>query len=130
MSPQMRECSPLDSLSDILMDVPDLVFVYSTDGRYLFVNTAAAEFLESDSLEVIGRDWRELGYPAEVMEPLLARVSEVARTHSPVHYRTTTSAARGSRTLDMSLTPLPCSHDAVMAVLAIAHDVSEFFPTK
>jgi len=124
----MRECSPVDVLGDILMDVPDLVFAYGRDERYLFVNRAAAEFLKADDpFDVIGCHWRELGYPEQIMQPLIDRVAEVARTQQPVSYRFTSSPARGSRTFDMSMTPLYCDDGIPFAVLAIAHDISEFF---
>lgn len=123
----MKDCSPIDMLSDILNDVPDLVFAYGLDERYLFINRRAGEFLGDDPLDVIGFHWRELGYPATVMERLMERVAEVASSGVPVHYRLVTSAERGGRTLDMSLSPLRRDDGGVFAVLAIAHDVSEFF---
>lgn len=123
----MRDCSPIDALSEILNDIPDLVFAYATDGRYLYVNRRAAEFLESDPLDVIGRHWRDLGYPSDVMEPLQSQVEIVATSGEPRHYRLTTSRERGNRTLDMSLTPLYTDAQQVFAVLGIAHDISEFF---
>ena len=76
------DCSPLDTLPDILGDVPDPVFAYTADGRYLFINAAAAEFMDRAPLEVVGRHWQELGVPAEVMEPLTAQVA-VGRLHRP-----------------------------------------------
>jgi PAS domain S-box-containing protein len=124
----MQGCSPLDVLSDILMDVPDIVFAYTHDGRYLFINTAAAEFLGANPIDVIGCHWRDLGYPAEVMEPLTQSVGSVAATGRPAYHRFRTSPMRGSRMLDMSLTPLWSEEGNVLAVLAIAHDISEFFP--
>lgn len=123
----MKDCSPIDMLSDILNDVPDLVFAYGLDERYLFVNRRAGEFLGDDPLDVIGFHWRDLGYPAEVMGRLMDRVAEVASSGAPIYYRLVTSAERGGRTLDMSLTPLRRDDGGVFAVLAIAHDVSEFF---
>jgi PAS domain S-box-containing protein len=87
----MNECNPVDALPDVLMEVPDLVTAYTADGRYLFVNTAAAEFLGADPLDVIGRSWRELGYPDYVMEPLMERVVRVSDAGAPQYYNTITS---------------------------------------
>ena len=123
----MRNWSPIDVLPDILMDVPDLVFAYTRDGRYLFVNTAAAEFLGTDPGDVIGEHWRDLGYPSDVMLPLTRRVAAVASTGEAEHYRFVSSPSRGLRTFDMSLTPIWSEEGHVLAVLAIAHDLSEFF---
>lgn len=123
----MNPCNPLDSIADILDEVPDLVFVYSPDGRYLYVNRAASVFLGQDAVEVIGMHWKDLGYPEQVMAPLFSRVLEVAENGVPVYHRVRTSPERGERTLDLSLTPVRCSNDRIFAVLAVAHDVSEFF---
>ena len=123
----MLECSPLDVLSDILMDVPDMVFAYTSDGRYLFVNTAAAEYLGANPIDVIGRHWEELGYPAEVMTPLTEKVAFVAATGRPAYHRFFSTALKDFRIFDMSLTPLWSEDGNVLAILAIAHDISEFF---
>jgi len=90
--------SPIDVLPEILMDVPDLVFAYTCDGRYLFMNAAAAMFLGVGSMDVIGRHWSEMGFPPEVMQPLVERVSTVATTGRPEHYRVHGSPQHDSET--------------------------------
>ena len=124
------DCSPLDTLSDILGDVLDPVFAYTADGRYLFINAAAAEFMDRAPLEVVGRHWQELGVPAEVMEPLTAHVAAVASTGRAQHYRFEATALRDLRVFDVSLSPLWTETRNVLAVLAIFHDVSECFRPK
>lgn len=123
----IQECSPVDVLPDILNDVPDLAFAYTDDGRFLFINTTAAQFLAVRPIDVIGKHWSDLGYSPEVFEPLIGRVAVVAGTGRSEHHRFTTTIRRGSRTFDMSLTPLWSEDGNVLAVLAIAHDISEFF---
>ncbi|MCL4078058.1 PAS domain-containing protein [Coriobacteriia bacterium Es71-Z0120] len=121
----MRDYSPIDAISEILADVPDLVFVFTPDGRYLYVNNAAAAFLGDDPVQVIGSHWRDLAYPAEVMEPLQAWIEQVAQTCEAARYTHTTSEQRGSRLMDVSLTPLKCEDGDVYGVLLIAHDVTD-----
>lgn len=123
----MPECSPIDMLSEILEDVPDLVFAFSREGRYLYVNKSGAEFLGVDPLDVIGYHWTELGFPEQVMGPLTESIAKVADTCRPDYYRLTPSPERGKKRLDISLTPLKCGQGEVFAVLLIAHDISEFF---
>ena len=122
----MRDYSPIDAVAEILNEVPELVFVFALDDRYLYINQAAALFLAADPFEVIGNHWSDLGYPAEVMEPLLLHVRQAAQTGEPERYRLTTSPGRGSRVLDVSLTPLRSDSDTVYAVLMLAHDITEF----
>lgn len=120
----MRDYSPIDAVSELLMDVPEFVFVYGTDGRYLFLNQQAADFLGVAPLEVVGYHWRDLGYPEHIMEPLLARVLAVAGSGAPARYRLTSSPERGSLELDFSLTPLRGDGPEVFGVLAIGHDIT------
>ena len=122
----MRDYSPIDAASEILNDVPEIVLIFSIDGRYLFVNRRAAEFLGADAFDVIGNHWRDLGYPEEIMEPLLSRVEATAASGRHDRYRLTTTPQRGSRVLDVSLTPLEGDSESVYAVLFIAHDITEF----
>lgn len=123
----MLSWSPLDVLQDIFDEVPDIVIAFTDDGRYLYVNKLAARFLDVRPVDVIGRHWREMGYPPHVMLPFTKRVARVAKTGDAEHYRATSSAERGSRVLDMSLTPLWSDEGHLLAVLMIAHDISEFF---
>jgi hypothetical protein len=78
-------------------------------------------------MEVVGFHWNDFGFPPEIMVPLSRRVEEVAATGEAEHYRFVSSPMKGLRTFDMSLTPLWSEEGHVLAVLAIAHDVSEFF---
>lgn len=120
------DCNPIDVLEEILMDVPDLVFVYAEDGRYLFVNTAGGEFLGADPFEVIGYHWQDLGYPAEVMEPFTQTLAKVFESGRPMFYEIVSTPERGSRHLDISLTPLKCDDGIIAGVLAICRDVTRF----
>lgn len=123
----MRDWTPLDVLPDLLMDLPDPVIAFTRDGRYLFVNTVAAGFLRRDPFDMIGSTWRELGLPAHVMEPLTDRVASVADSGKAEHYRLVGAPEYGSRVFDMSLTPIWSEDGNVLAVLAISHDITEFF---
>jgi PAS domain S-box-containing protein len=122
----MDYTNAIDALEDILMDVPDLIFAYAEDGHYLFVNKAAAEFLGADPVEVIGYHWRDLGYPESVMEPLQQTLASVFESGEPSFYRIVTTPQRGSRLLDISLTPLRAGDTGIIGVLAICRDYTEF----
>jgi PAS domain S-box-containing protein len=121
----MRPVGPLDTLEDVLGEVPDLVFAFGEDGRYLFINNAASGFLGSSPMDVIGQHWRDLGYSGQVMVPLLEAVRDVFETGVSDFYHTMTSPERGSKSLDISLTPLK-SEDEIVAVLAICRDVTRY----
>ena len=106
------------------------MIAYTADGRYLFINAAAGTFMECTPLDVVGRHWQELGIPAEVMEPLTAKVAVVASTGRALRYRFEATALRDLRVFDVSLSPLWTETRSVLAVLAIFHDVSEYVRPK
>ena len=122
----MEACSPLDALGPILDDVPDIVFAYTDDGHYLYINKAASKVLGADPFTVIGQHWRDLGYPPQIMEPLIQACSEVFATGKPDFYHTLTSPERGSLSFDISLTPLKCDDGSIVGVLAICRDVTRY----
>lgn len=122
----LRDNSPIDVLPDILMDLPDPVFAFTTDLRYLFINTAAAEFLNALPIDVVGRRWQELGYSPAVMQPLSDKIESVVATGRPARYRLSGTALKDLREFDLSLTPLWSDEQRMLAVLVIAHDISEF----
>ena len=120
--------SLIDVLPKVLMDVPDVVFAFTRDGRYLFVNRAAAEFLNVEPIHAIGRHWEDLGFRSEIMLPFAQRVEIVSATGRAQYYRSTTSPDRGDRVFDTSLTPVWSDEGNILAVLCIARDITEFFP--
>jgi PAS domain S-box-containing protein len=122
----VRDCTPLDTLSDIFADALDPVFAYTADGRYLYINAAAGAFMQQAPLDVVGRHWQDLGVPAEIMEPLAEKVATVASTGRALYYRFEATALRNLRVFDVSLSPLWTEAHNVLAVLAIFHDVSQY----
>ena len=114
-------------LPDLLTDLPDPVIAFTRDGRYLFVNSVAAGFLRRDPFDMIGSTWPELGLPAEVMEPLTARVAVVTDSGKAEHHRLVGAPEYGSRVFDVSLTPIWSDDGNVLAVLAIGRDITEFY---
>jgi len=122
----MKANDIIDALAEGLLDVPDMVFVFTATGKYLFANNAAAQWLGVERNDLIGYHWSELGFPAEVMGPFTDKISEVAARDQSDWFQMTGSAERGSRAFDISLTPLHTHDGGVMAVLVITRDVTRY----
>ena len=56
-------------LDGILSATPNHFYMYDRQGRYLFASQAGARALGMEPDEIIGKTWRELGFPTEIMEP-------------------------------------------------------------
>ena len=109
-------------VEELLAASPDPMWVYGPDGRFLYVSPAAAEMNGRPASEMVGRSWRELDMPAEIMEPFEGRLQRVAETGTP---ESGEAAARdGEHVLEYILTPVPADDGGVQAVLATARDVT------
>lgn len=76
----------------ILASTPDHVYVFDSEMRYRFASAAGARAFKLSPSEMVGRTWRELGFPGEIMEPFERRVRAVF--------------ASGKQTADETLFPL------------------------
>ncbi|MCX7635871.1 MAG: PAS domain-containing protein [Syntrophales bacterium] len=55
-------------LGRVLSASADHIYMYDAAGRYLYVKRAGAEALGKTPAAIIGRHWRELGFPTDIME--------------------------------------------------------------
>jgi PAS domain S-box-containing protein len=61
----------------ILASTPDHIFVFDGDLRYRYASPAGARALGLSHADVVGRTWRELRFPPEIMEPFERKVAGV-----------------------------------------------------
>src|SRR5436190_22485510 len=74
----MREAAQV--LEGILAATVDHVYVVDAAGRYCYVSAGGARVLGFEPEAVIGKNWRELGLPPEVMERFDARREQVLQS--------------------------------------------------
>ncbi len=70
----IRQRRTLDALMGA---AADHFYMWDRQKRYIYINPAALKSLGRTSDEVLGKTWRDLGMPAEVMEPFEAEVDRV-----------------------------------------------------
>ena len=78
LSEQLRQQA--ESLSAILSAAVDHIYLIDREGRYRYVSVGAARGLGCNPGDMIGKRLRELGLPAEVMEPFDAQREQVFTT--------------------------------------------------
>jgi PAS domain S-box-containing protein len=111
---------PLDL---ILAATSDLIFVFDREGRYLYANPLGARAFGLDIEKIIGKTWRELGRPAELMLECDRQRETVFRSGREYHGTTSRDTTEGFREYDFVLSPVATS-DEVNAVVATLHDVT------
>ncbi|HYF04139.1 MAG TPA: PAS domain S-box protein [Patescibacteria group bacterium] len=56
------------TLDTILNVTPDLILMMSRNGKFLYMSLSAASFFKTSQENIAGKTWRELNFPAEIME--------------------------------------------------------------
>lgn len=112
-------------LDEILSNSPDHIYVYDREGRYIYASSAGAKALGLQPAEMMGKSWRQLEMPPEIMEPFEARLKEVLTTGKPLRSETGYPTVEGERWYDFILTPLRGSVRKIDFVLAIFRDTTE-----
>ena len=111
-------------LRRILYTTPDHIYVYDRRGRYRFASRAGANALGLRAGGMVGKTWRELQMPAEVMEPFEQQVREVFDSIASISGETIYPTPGGERYFEYTLNPIEES-GRVDLVMATMRDVTE-----
>jgi PAS domain S-box-containing protein len=109
----------------VIEGVTDSIYVKDADGRYLFLNSAAARFIGKDAGEVIGRDDLFL-LTQEEARSVMEMDRRVMETGVTLTYEEMFPSAAGKTTIFLSTKgPLNDSSGKVCGLFVIARDISE-----
>jgi PAS domain S-box-containing protein len=67
-----------------LSNTSDLTYSFDLNGRFTYANQALLTLLQRSLIEVVGRDFLELDYPAELAETLQQQIQSVVRSGNPL----------------------------------------------
>jgi PAS domain S-box-containing protein len=113
------------TLKAILSVSTDHIYVFDRVGRYRYVSDGGAQVLGFQPHEMMGKDWRELGLPAEVMQPVDAQREEVVASGQPLKREVAFTTPEGTRYYEYVLTPLQDSKHSIEGVVVISRDITE-----
>ncbi len=123
----LRESHAL--LESVLHNTSDEIHLKDLEGRYVFLNPAAAEAMQRPAEEIIGRRDSDL-HPPELAEPLIREDRQVIETGKPISYGRTISLNDRTR---YALTTKVAHRDAegrVIGVLGIGRDITDYKETQ
>lgn len=123
----LRESHSL--LESVLRNTSDEIHLKDLEGRYVFVNPAAAEVMQCSAEEIIGRRDSEL-YPPELAELLICEDRQVIETGKSLSYGRTLSLNDRTR---YALTTKVAHRDTsgrVIGVLGIGRDITDYKETQ
>ncbi len=127
LSQQLTEATgPLGKvINDILSSSPDFFFIYDRAGKYIYVNRTAAQALGLAQTDFIGKTWRQLGFPTEMMEPFEAQREAVFTTGQPFTDKASFPTVDGVRDYQYTLTRISEINSGLEVVVATLKDITE-----
>ena len=113
-------------LSGILAASVDHIYLVDREGRYGAVSDGGARTLGLDAAAMRGKNWRELGLPAEVMEPFDAQREQVLRSGLPASREVAFRTPEGDeRLFEYAIAPVVWGDGDGDGVVVISRDVTE-----
>lgn len=112
-------------LNQILAASSDHIYVYDRAGRYQYASPAGLAALGLQASDVSGKHWRELNFPAAVMERHDAQRESVFETGVPITGETSFPTRDGVRYYEYVIAPIRDGDGAIAAVINTSRDITE-----
>ncbi|EGO64725.1 ATP-binding protein [Acetonema longum] len=103
----------------------DCAFIFDRNSRFTYASISGASLLNLKQLDIIGRTWRELRLPREVMIPFEAHLQTVFLLGTALSKVTKVAFPQGIRYLEYFLNPVYGKNNAVVAAFCIIRDVTQ-----
>lgn len=115
----------IDLLDKILAASTDHIYVFDRSGRCLYGNQAGLSTLGLQAEELLGKTWRELNFPVEIMEHYDAQREYVFQTGIPIIGETNFPTVQGLRYYEYVISPVLGAKGEINAVLNTSRDITE-----
>lgn len=112
-------------LDAVLSAAAESISLFGRDGRYLYASRRAARGLGVDQAAIIGRRFHELGVPPVIADQIERHRLQVMETGSSVTAEIDVPTVAGPRAYEYTLNPVRDAGGAVVAVVAVAHDMTD-----
>ncbi|MGL5060075.1 MAG: PAS domain-containing protein, partial [Microcoleus sp.] len=104
----------------------DLIFLVDRSGRYTYVSRTAAQAAGLNPRETIGKTWRQLGWPPQIVDRVHKQCDEIFTTAEPAKGEVIIPTAKwGTRDYEYILSPVCATDGRVEAVVATLRDITE-----
>ena len=111
-------------LKAVIEGIPDPVFVKDTEGRYLFLNSAAAKVIGKPIGEIIGKDSYQI-FPRDAADRLKKLDAETMSRHERIENEIRVDVRGRTRTMISTRSPYVDEDGEIAGVIGIAHDVTD-----
>jgi len=112
-------------LNDILSSSSDFLFICDRAGKYIYVNQAAAKAWNLPQSDLIGKSWRQVKFPAEIVEQFEAQQEKVFATGSSLCAQASFSLGEELRDYEYTMTKLSDINSSREVVVVTFKEVTE-----
>jgi PAS domain S-box-containing protein len=114
----------MELLDTILATSADHLFVFDRNARYTYVSRSGAQTVGRTPAEMMGRTLGELGFPAEVADPIEQQIRSVFLTGGSVTGESRIDLNTGARNFEHVFSPVFGPTGRVDAVVATVRDIT------
>ncbi len=104
---------------------PDLIARFDTQLQHLYVNPAIERAIKLSGEAIAGKTPAELGFPAEIYVPLLARLEDAIATKKECFFEFEYPSPDGIRYFDVRIVPEFATDGSVQSLLSISRDITQ-----
>ena len=112
-------------LDEIIAHSPGHFHVFDAEGRLVYASLSGLRILRRYGMDVLGRNWRDLSFPPELMSFCEAELREVAMSGSAVRRKIRLPTDAGPRDFEYRLLPIRDDAGRITHVLLVARDMTE-----
>lgn len=112
-------------LDAVLSTTPDHFHVHDREGRYLYASPIALQAVGLTAEQVIGKNWRDLGFPAEEGRRFEERLKLVFETGQTIRAEVSFPSGAELHYYEQILGPLRDQSGYVVMALSTVHDITE-----
>ncbi len=116
---------PIDLLDKILAASIDHIYLFDRAGRFLYASPTGLVALGLNTNEVLGKTWRELDFPADLMQRHDAERESVFQTGVPVASEMKFPTMNGIRDYEYVLSPIQGAAGEIDVIVSTVRDVTE-----
>jgi len=117
--------SQLGLLDQILAASTEHIYIYDRAGHYLYASPSGLAALGLEAKEVLGKSWRELNFPTDVMERHDRHRESVFQTGIPFKGEAHFPTLQGTRYYEYIISPMLGAEGKIDAVISTARDITE-----
>jgi PAS domain S-box-containing protein len=110
-----------NTLEGILSASVDHVYILDKNGRYKYISLGAADVLGLMPADIVGKDWRTLGLPPDVMERFDSERKNVMSTGLPLR----SESSYGARYYEYITAPVRDKDGNIEGVVVVSRDITD-----